>query len=183
MREHIASRDTDVALDMLPHCRLHPGFWKSTALAENLEAAALGRAPEGSGLSALLSAALPAARAALPPAPGQRPRPQRAAHLALRLLACTARPLHALVRRRLVKFAGRSRGRLDSIDWDNCAMVLARCPCSWAWAVLRTWCGGWMTSARIISPLGQRQCAFGCVQRIDSIRHYSRCPPMHRALR
>eukprot|EP00959_Pyramimonas_sp_CCMP1952_P170252 3556844-Pyramimonas_sp.AAC.1 len=62
-------------------------------------------------------------------------------------------------------------------------MVLARCPCSWAWAVWRTWCDGWMTSAPVIFPLGQRQCAFGCVQRIDSLRHYPRCPPLHRALR
>eukprot|EP00959_Pyramimonas_sp_CCMP1952_P035933 752392-Pyramimonas_sp.AAC.1 len=82
-----------------------------------------------------------------------------------------------------MKFAGRARGRLDSIDWDNCAAMLARCPYSWAWAVLRTWCDGWMTSARIISPLGQRPCAFGCTQIIDSLRHYARCPPMHRALR
>eukprot|EP00959_Pyramimonas_sp_CCMP1952_P056562 1181242-Pyramimonas_sp.AAC.1 len=75
--------DSDVTLDMLPQRRLYPGFWQSPTLAENLAAAALGRAPAGSGLDTLLAAALPAARAALSPAPGQRPRPQRAA-------SCTA---------------------------------------------------------------------------------------------
>eukprot|EP00959_Pyramimonas_sp_CCMP1952_P365574 7656437-Pyramimonas_sp.AAC.1 len=40
-----------------------------------------------------------------------------------------------------------------------------------------------MATARIISPPGQRQCAFGCVHRIDSPRHYARCPIMYRALR
>eukprot|EP00959_Pyramimonas_sp_CCMP1952_P379498 7949419-Pyramimonas_sp.AAC.1 len=50
-------------------------------------------------------------------------------------------------------------------------------------AVLRTWSDGWMTSARIISPDGQKHCVFGCLGKLDSLRHYARCPVMHRALR
>eukprot|EP00959_Pyramimonas_sp_CCMP1952_P434530 9098771-Pyramimonas_sp.AAC.1 len=40
----------------------------------------------------------------------------------------------------------------------------------------------WMTSARILHPLGQRRCAYGCDAR-DSLAHYARCRPMLAALR
>ncbi|CAK0825212.1 unnamed protein product, partial [Prorocentrum cordatum] len=106
-----------------------------------------------------------------------------AAHEALRAYAVMNKPITDLFVLRLRKFAGRSAGLLSHIDWGVCKSVLARCPCSWAMAVLRTWSDGWMTSARIISPDGQKHCVFGCLGKLDSLRHYARCPVMHRALR
>eukprot|EP00959_Pyramimonas_sp_CCMP1952_P277308 5797499-Pyramimonas_sp.AAC.1 len=40
-----------------------------------------------------------------------------------------------------------------------------------------------MTSARIISPLGKRPCAFGCMGKRDALKHYARCPVLWSALR
>eukprot|EP00959_Pyramimonas_sp_CCMP1952_P385557 8080050-Pyramimonas_sp.AAC.1 len=82
---------------------------------------------------------------------------------------------------RLRKFAGRSRRLLSDIDWPRCLTILRRCPPSWAWAALRARCDGWVTSSRVIPPCGLRACACGCIGKLDSLRHYARCPVLRRA--
>ncbi|CAK0822839.1 unnamed protein product, partial [Prorocentrum cordatum] len=182
LRDHASSAPYDATLSMLASGKPYPSFWLAPAFVENLELAAAGTPPPGP-LAVFGARAADAALAELREGGRPRPRPQRAAHVALRDLACLNKPITDLFVLRLRKFAGRSAGLLAHIDWGVFKSVLARCPCSWAMAVLRTWTDGWMTSARIISPEGQKPCVFGCLGKLDSLRHYARCPVMHRALR
>ncbi|CAK0857630.1 unnamed protein product, partial [Prorocentrum cordatum] len=182
LRNHARSAPYDATLSMLATGKPYPSFWLAPAFVENLELAAAGTPPPGP-LAVFGARAADAALAELRESGRLRPRPQRAAHEALRAFAMLNKPITDLFVLRLRKFAGRSAGLLSNIDWGECKCVLARCPCSWAMAVLRTWSDGWMTSARIISPDGQKHCVFGCLGKLDSLRHYARCPVMHRALR
>ncbi|CAK0813889.1 unnamed protein product, partial [Prorocentrum cordatum] len=182
LRNHASSAPHDATLSMLATGKPYPSFWLAPAFVENLELAAAGTPPPGP-LAVFGDRAAVAALAELRESGRPRPRPQRAAHEALRAFAMLNKPITDLFVLRLRKFAGRSAGLLSHTDWGVCKSVLARCPCSWAMAVLRTWSDGWMTSARIISPDGQKHCVFGCIGKLDSLRHYARCPVMHRALR
>ncbi|CAK0826931.1 unnamed protein product, partial [Prorocentrum cordatum] len=182
LRNHARTFPYDATLSMLATGKPCPSFWLAPAFVENLALAAAGTPPPGP-LAVFGARAADAALAALRESGRLRPRPQRAAHEALRASAMLNKPITDLFVLCLRKFAGRSAGLLSNIDWGECKSVLARCPCSWAMAVLRTWSDGWMTSARIISPDGQKHCVFGCLGKLDSLRHYARCPVMHRALR
>eukprot|EP00959_Pyramimonas_sp_CCMP1952_P377226 7901063-Pyramimonas_sp.AAC.1 len=85
---------------MLGTGRPYPGFWKAPAFVETLADVARGEAP-GSLERRMVALALPAAHEALVPQLGRRPRPQRAAHRALRDAAEVEAPPVPLLRKRL----------------------------------------------------------------------------------
>ena len=59
--------------------------------------------------------------------------------------------------------------------WSEVRTFMVALPPSWAWALLRTWAGGWTTTARFSSSV-RRGCLFGCTGQADAMAHYLVCP-------
>eukprot|EP00959_Pyramimonas_sp_CCMP1952_P148264 3102043-Pyramimonas_sp.AAC.1 len=84
--------------------------------------------------------------------------------------------------RRLSIFAGSRPELLEKTDSDAVFLAMKRCPCSRAWAALKTWCDGRLASSRILHPAGVRCCAFGSLDQRDSLANYPGRPSFHNAM-
>jgi hypothetical protein len=73
----------------------------------------------------------------------------------------------------------------DVLDELRLTLQVAKSISSQAgWAVLRTWCNGWVTASRMGGK--KRDCVFGCcasdAAAFDSLRHYLLCPALWRPI-
>ncbi|CAK0790411.1 unnamed protein product, partial [Prorocentrum cordatum] len=60
--------------------------------------------------------------------------------------------------------------------------AMSRLPPSWAAAWMRAPSFSWLTSSRIIHPLGKKKCIFGCRLGHGTLRRYLSCAPLARAV-
>ena len=113
----------------------------------------------------------------------RRPKVQREIATVLRRASFTS-PFEITLRKRIDAWACSDQPISPaelSARWSALKTVLAEVRPSWRWASMKTFAGGWTTTARM-HVLEQRCCVFGCARQPDSFPHYLSCPALLRLL-